>query len=53
MKVVCMENKRESFVKSGKEKKNDKLELVNTDVWGPTQLSFLGGYHYYFTFIDD
>ena len=27
-----------SFVKSGKEKKNEKLELVNIDVWGMAQV---------------
>ena len=42
-----------SFVKSGKQKKDDKLELVHTDVWWPTQVSSLGGSHYYVTFIDD
>jgi hypothetical protein len=26
---------------------------VYTYVWGPTQVSSLGGSHYYFTFIDD
>ena len=40
-------------MKSGKEKKDDKSELVHTDVWGPTQVSSLGGSHYYLTFIDD
>lgn len=32
---VYGKQKRVSFVKSGKEKKNEKLELVHTDVWGP------------------
>jgi len=26
---------------------------VHTDVWGPAQVSSLGGSHYYVTFIDD
>jgi hypothetical protein len=26
---------------------------VHTDVWGPDQVSSLGGSHYYVTFIDD
>jgi transposase InsO family protein len=26
---------------------------VHTYVWGPDQVSSLGGYHYYVTFIDD
>ena len=42
-----------SFVKTGKENKKEKLELVHIDVWGPTQVSSLGGSHYYITFIDD
>jgi hypothetical protein len=29
------------------------LELVHTDVWGPAQVSSLGGSRYYVTFIDD
>ena len=51
----CMYGKKErvSFVKTGKENKKQKLELVHTDVWGPTQVSSLGGSHYYVTFIDD
>ena len=45
--------KRVRFLRVGKEKKNEKLELVHTDVWGPTQVSSLGGSRYYVTFIDD
>ena len=48
-----MENKREYFVKTRKEKKNKKLELVHTDVWGLAQVSSLSGSHYYVTFIND
>ena len=40
-------------MKSGKEKKNEKLELVHIDVWGPAQVSSLGGSHYYIIIIDD
>ncbi|MCY6488451.1 GAG-pre-integrase domain-containing protein, partial [Actinobacillus pleuropneumoniae] len=29
--------KRVRFLRVGKEKKNEKLELVHTDVWGPAQ----------------
>ena len=36
---------------TGKEKKDEKLELVHTEVWGPAQVSSLGGSHYYVTFI--
>ena len=50
---VYKKQKRVSFVKSGKENKNERLELVHIDVWEPTHLSYLGGSHYYVTFIDD
>eukprot|EP00253_Pinus_taeda_P009048 PITA_09048 len=52
-KYVYGEQKRVRFLRVGKEKKSGKLELVHTDVWGPTQVSSLGGSHYYVTFIDD
>ena len=45
--------KRVRFLRVGKEKKSEKLELVHTDVWGPSQVSSLGSSHYYVTFIDD
>jgi hypothetical protein len=50
---VYGKQKRAIFLRFGKEKKSEKLELVHTDVWGPTQVSSLGVSHYYFTFIDD
>ena len=50
---VYGKQKRVSFVKTGKENKSEKLELVHTDVWGPAQVSSLGGFYYYITFIDD
>ena len=53
VKVVYGKQKRVSFVKSGKEKKNEKLELVHIYVWGLAKLSSLGGSHYYVTFIND
>ena len=37
----------------GREKREEKLELVHNDVWGPTQVSSLRGSHYYVKFIDD
>ena len=37
----------------GKQKKSEKLELFHTDVWGPSQVQYLGGSHNYVTFIDD
>ena len=45
--------KRVRFLKVGKEKKSEKLELVHIDVWVPSQVSSLGGSNYYATFIDD
>ena len=45
--------KRVSFMKSRKGKKNEKSELVHTNVWGEAQVSSLGGSHYYVTFFDD
>jgi hypothetical protein len=54
VRIVFMEkNKRAIFLIVGKEKKSEKLELVHTDVWGPSRVPSLGGSHYYVTFIDD
>ena len=41
------------FIRVGKEKKCEKLELLHTNVWGMAQVSSLGGSNHYFTFIDD
>ena len=45
--------KRVIFLRVGKEKKSEKLEIVHIHVWGTTQVQSLGGSHYYVTFIDD
>lgn len=45
--------KRVRFPIVGKEKKSEELELVHIDIWGPTEVSSLGGSFYYVTFIDD
>ncbi|KAE8706604.1 putative potassium transporter 12 [Hibiscus syriacus] len=45
--------KKVSFVKIGKTHKAEKLELVHTDVWGPSPVSSLASSLYYVTFIDD
>jgi hypothetical protein len=42
-----------SFVKVGKASKPEKLDLVHTDLWGPSPVASLGGSRYYLTFIDD
>ncbi|MBE2321325.1 DDE-type integrase/transposase/recombinase, partial [Solirubrobacter sp. CPCC 204708] len=45
--------KKVSFLKSGRVPKSQKLELVHTDLWGPSPITSLGGSRYYVTFIDD
>ena len=42
-----------SFSKTGKTPKVEKLELVHTDLLGPSLVASLGGSRYYITFIDD
>jgi len=50
---VYGKQKRVRFFRVGKEKKSEKLELVHTDVWGPSRVSSRGGSHYYVTFLND
>jgi hypothetical protein len=50
---VYGKQKRVRFIRVGKEKKSEKLELVHTYVWGASQVSSLGVSRYYVTFIDD
>ena len=50
---VYGKQKRVRFLRVGKQKKSEKLELFHIDVWGPAQVQSLGGSHYYVTFIDD
>ncbi|KAE8705011.1 Cytochrome P450 84A1 [Hibiscus syriacus] len=45
--------KKVSFAKIGKTPKAEMLELVHTDVWGPSPVPSLAGSLYYVTFIDD
>ena len=42
-----------SFLKIGRTPKVKKLELVHTDLWGPSLVASLGGSRYNITFIDD
>ena len=42
-----------SFLKIGRTPKAEKLELVHTDLWGPSPVASLGGSRYYITFIND
>ncbi|KAM0048322.1 putative RNA-directed DNA polymerase [Helianthus debilis subsp. tardiflorus] len=50
---VLGKQKRVTFVKTGRTPKAQKLELVHSDVYGPTSVLSLGGSRYYVTFIDD
>jgi hypothetical protein len=50
---VYGKHKRVRFLRVEKEIKSESLELVHIDVWGLAQVSYLGGSHYYVTFIDD
>ena len=45
--------KRVNFSKVRRDPKTKKLELVHTDIWGPSIVTSLGGSNYYVTFIDD
>ena len=42
-----------SFLKNGRTPKAEKLELVHTDLWGPSLVASFRGSRYYIIFIDD
>lgn len=50
---IMGKQKKVSFLKGGRTLKTRKLDLVHTDVWGPSPAASLGGSRYYVTFIDD
>ncbi|GKE11247.1 retrovirus-related pol polyprotein from transposon TNT 1-94 [Tanacetum coccineum] len=50
---VMGKQKKVSFVKSMNIRKLWRLELVHTDVYGPTSVALIGGSHYYVTFMND
>ena len=50
---VFRKQKRVSFANARKDPKKTKLEMVHSDVYGPTKVPSIGGSHYYVTFIDD
>nr|GEV75445.1 protein kinase-like domain, phloem protein 2-like protein [Tanacetum cinerariifolium] len=50
---VLGKQKKVSFVKYGNTRKLQRLELVHTNVYGPTSVASIGGSRYYVTFIDD
>ncbi|XP_057426441.1 uncharacterized mitochondrial protein AtMg00300-like [Lotus japonicus] len=45
--------KRVSFQTSGRTPKKERLELVHSNVWGPTTVPSISGKRYFLTFIDD
>ncbi|PKI37579.1 hypothetical protein CRG98_042003, partial [Punica granatum] len=51
--AMVVAEKRVSFSKAGRTLKEQKLELVYSDLWGLAPVTFLGGASYYMTFIDD
>jgi hypothetical protein len=50
---VYGKHKRIKFLRVGKKKKSEKLELLHTYVRGPAQVSSLGGSYYHVIFIDN
>ena len=50
---ILGKQKKVSFLKTGKIPKAEKLELVHTNLWGPSLVASLGGSRYYITFIDN
>ncbi|RVX16420.1 Retrovirus-related Pol polyprotein from transposon TNT 1-94 [Vitis vinifera] len=50
---ILGKQKKVSFLKTSRTPKAEKLELVHTDLWGPSPVASLGGSRYYITFIDD
>ena len=50
---ILGKQKRVSFLKIGRTPKAGKLELVLTDLWGPSPVSSFGDSRYYITLIDD
>ena len=50
---ILGKQKRVSFLKIGRTPKAGKLELVHTDLWGPSPVASLGDSRYYISFIND
>ena len=50
---ISEKQKNVSFLKTSTTPKAGKLQLVHTDLWGPSPTASLGGSRYYITFIDD
>ena len=50
---VMGKKKKLNFFTSGRKIRVTKLEMVHTDLWGPSLVASLGGSWHYITFIDD
>ena len=50
---ILGKHKMVSFLKTGRILKDRKLELLYTNLWGPSPVASLGGSRHYITFIDD
>ena len=50
---ILGKQKNVSFLKTGRTPKAEKLELVHTNLWGPSPVASFRGSRYYITFIDD
>ena len=50
---ILGKQKNVNFLETGRTPKAEKLELVHTDLWGPSPIASLGGLRYYIIFIDD
>lgn len=50
---IFRKQKNVSFLKIGRPPKPQKIELVHTDLWGPSLVQSIGGSRYYISFIDD
>jgi hypothetical protein len=50
---ILGKQKRVRFQTNGRTPKKERLELIHSDVWGPTTVSSIGGKKYFVTFIDD
>ena len=51
----CLHGKQKcvNFFKHGHDKKTPPLELINSDVFSPTEVTSYGGANYFVSFIDD
>ena len=50
---ILGKQKMVSFLKTSRTPKAEKLELVHTNLWGPSPVASFGSSRYYITFIDD